>query len=163
MFNDEYTLSPKLTYPIIAVLIITDLIVPMPYKMTVVSVAVLLGGLYFAIPIVWLIGNWRRIKKEWVDTTATIVKTVQVPSLEYHNAYNLLETVNEEGKTIPFTTHTAMIWRPYVGKQLRVLYDRKRPSDFLIVPAYRFEAAGRLFMTAISFIAGIVGIWISLR
>lgn len=162
MFNDEYTLSPKLAYPVIAILIILALIVPMPYKVTVGAVGVLLYGSYCAIPLVWLVRNRRRIRLEWADTTATIVKTVAVPRLEYRYAYNLLE-VDEEGMTIPFTTHTVMIWRPYVGKRLRVLYDRKHPSDFLVVPAYRFEAAGRLFMTVTSFAAGIAGIWLTLK
>lgn len=161
MFYDKYSLSPAITYPVIAAFIVAMVIVPMDYKFIVGCVSVILGGIYYLIPIGLLVLNWKRIRREWTATTAVITR-LYIGSREQDMRF-VAEAVDEEGKKIPFSASTQWVMGASVGKTLRVVYDRKHPSDFLIVPAYRIEVACHLLLAAICFAAGILGIVFTLK
>ncbi|MBE6901367.1 MAG: hypothetical protein E7478_02740 [Ruminococcaceae bacterium] len=163
MFYDKYSLSPTIIYPVIAAFIVAMVIVPMDYKYIVGYVSVILGGIYCLIPIGVLVLYWKRIRREWTATTAVITR-LYIGSREQGDHMRFVaEAVDEEGKKIPFSASTQWVMGASVGKTLRVVYDRKHPSDFLIVPAYRIEVACHLLFAAICFAAGILGIVFTLK
>lgn len=145
-------------YAVIAVLIIALVALPSELKPAVICVALIMFGLAQLERPAWLVLNSRRIKREWTEVKAAVIRVEYEP--KQRHIHIEMDAADAEGMRIPFIRRS-WCWLlpiPRIGKTMTIRYDRARPTDFLVKPEYIFMTVCYLLAAFVTIAAGAVGL-----